>query len=77
MSPALVLKQGPDGPRERLRVALGNEEAGHAVLDGDGEPAHARGHDGDAGRHRLQRHHAERLVARGHQTEVGGLVVVG
>ena len=52
-------------------IALWHEVAGRAVLDRGLQPAHARGHDGAAAGHGLERHHPERLVRRRHDRGVG------
>ena len=67
--------EGGDALGERRDVALGNQEARDAVADGRDESADARGDHRAPARHRLERHHAERFVVRGHDGDVGRGVV--
>ena len=72
-----VGKQPGDGGRQRRGVALGHQQARHVVLDGHLEPAYPRADDRHLHAIASSAHHAERLVERGHDAEVGGGVVVG
>src|SRR2546422_5100309 len=67
--------QRRDAVGERLDVALGDEEAGHAVANRRHEAAHAGGDDGAPACHRLEGDHSERLVVRRQHGDVGGDVV--
>ena len=46
------------------------QEAAHTVLDDFRQPAHARRHDGNLARHRLERSETETLLGRRQQEHV-------
>ena len=60
-----------------MRVAAGDDEAGDAILDQEGQPAHLRGDHRRAAGHGFQGDHAKGFVVRGHDQHVGGGVVIG